>query len=63
MRHRIVRTLAALVAAGAVAGGSAAYAGTVHHHGRRADSPHHIHLANGVTGMTGSTGSHHCPGM
>ena len=60
MHHRILRTLLALATAGAMAGGSAAYAaGTQHHrHGVR-----HPPLAAGATGMTGATGSHHCPGM
>jgi hypothetical protein len=62
MRHRIPRTLVAFAAAGAVAGGGAAYAAGTHHNGRAVGAPRY-HAARGVTGMSGATGSHHCPGM
>jgi hypothetical protein len=62
MRHRIVLTLVAFVAAGAVAGGGAAYAAGTHHHAHPLKAPR-SYPAAGVTGMSGSTGSHHCPGM
>jgi hypothetical protein len=61
MRYRILRTLFAFVAAGAVAGGGAAYAAWTHH-GRAVGAPRY-HAARGVTGMSGATASHHCPGM
>jgi hypothetical protein len=62
MRHRIVRTLVAFVAASAVAGGGAAYAAGTHHRAHPREAPRNYPVA-GATGMSGSTGSHHCPGM
>ena len=60
MHHRILRTLLALAATGAMAGGTAAYAAVTHHHGH---VTRHAPLGAGATGMSGTTGSHHCPGM
>jgi hypothetical protein len=62
MRHRILRALVAFAAAGAVTGGGAAYAAGTHHHGHRAGAARYS-AARGVTGMSGPTGSSHCPGM
>jgi len=62
MHHRILRTLVALASVGALAGGTAAYASAASHH----QVQHHVRhypLAPGATGMSGPTGSHHCPGM
>jgi hypothetical protein len=39
MRYRILRTLVAFAAAGAVAGGGTAYAAGTHHHGRAVGAP------------------------
>jgi hypothetical protein len=60
MRHRILRTFLAFAAAGAVTGGGVAYAAGTHHHGRRVDATNQYPPPSGVTGVTGS---HHCPGM
>jgi hypothetical protein len=62
MHHRILRTLVALASVGALAGGTAAYASAASHH----QGQHHLRhypLAPGATGMSGPTGSDHCPGM
>jgi hypothetical protein len=63
MRHRILLTLVAFVVASAVAGGGAGIAaGTHHHHAHRLKAPRNAPAA-GVTGMSGASGSGHCPGM
>jgi hypothetical protein len=60
MHQRVLRTLLALAATGSMAGGSAAYAAVPHDHGHPA---RHAPLGAAATGMSGTTGSHHCPGM
>ncbi|MGD0198220.1 MAG: hypothetical protein ABSC56_09995 [Solirubrobacteraceae bacterium] len=56
-----MRTPIVFASAGALASGSAAYAAGTHH-GHRVAAPH-SGMVGGITGMTGTTGSHHCPGM